>query len=134
MSVKVYNSPDIDRFNRYEIFKTTSINRDRNFNERYQTHYLGKDGLSLSKDYSYEYSYNKSFRKKNKSYSNIIKFLVFMLSFLSLLLGFFVTLIALGGLYFIIAISILFFTFILMHSVNLNPLKKNTYKKLGIIK
>jgi hypothetical protein len=53
--------------------------------------------------------------------------------FLVLLLGFFATLIALGGLYFIILLLVLFLTVILMYSVNLNPLDKRTYKKLGII-
>lgn len=133
MSVRVYNSPDIDKLSTYEVFKSSSANKERNFSEKYEVYYLGRDGLNLSKDYSYEYNYDTPYKKASKSYSNIIKFLAFMSLFLTLLLGFFAALVALGGLHFIIGLSIVFLTAVLMYSVNLNPLDKKTYKKLGII-
>jgi len=132
MSVKVSNYSNIERLSNYQVFRTYQSNKDRNHSKVYES-YLGNDGLNLSKDYIYEYNYGKLYKKNNKSYSNIVKFLIFMSIFLVLLLGFFATLIALGGLYFIILLLVLFLTVILMYIVNLNPLDKRTYKKLGII-
>jgi hypothetical protein len=131
MSLRVYNAPDVERLQTADVFRVSEANRDRNFGSGYQQSFLGTDALQLSGDYEGQPRSNgRNSLRTLYSYSNLIKLLLIMVVIVSVIIGALAALVAVGGIIALVVTALALFLSVFLYSINLNPFKKSTYKKL----
>jgi hypothetical protein len=132
MSLRVHNAPDIERIQTADVFKITGANRDRESNTGYPPpSFLGTDALQLSGDYEGKpRSQRQAALASIYSYSNLIKLIVIVMLIGAVIIGSMVALVAFGGLIALVVTALAIFLSLFLYSLNLNPFKRATYKKI----
>lgn len=121
--MRVYNAPDGYNPKISDTLKTANTNKDREFSSGYsepQNNSIGEDQLKFSEDYTPKpYDLVET---NNSDYSKLIRGLFILIGLIALLAGLISTMIAIGGLVFLIVFSLIFLVFVFLYTLKINPL------------